>query len=206
MPSTVPCGVEVGDYNASMSPRQRAFYTAAFIVIAGFVTWAIVSLITRRGPSQPVTLPLPPTPLPLRVHVTGAVETPGVYDLPPGSIAADAIEAAGGTSASADVGNLNLARVLRDGDQVNVPEVPPTRDPRVTSEPAAPAATGERLNVNTATLEQLQALPGIGPALAQRILDYRTANGPFATVDALLNVSGIGPAKLDAIRELVVAQ
>jgi len=172
-------------------------------VVVGLLAWVIIALLNRRTPSQPVILPLPPTPLPLRVHVTGAVVAPGVYDLPPGSIVEDAIAAAGGFGAAANASALNLARVLHDGDQVSVPALPATAAP---GEVDTSSGASQLLNLNTATLAELEALPGIGPALAQRILDYRAANGPFATLDDLLDVSGIGPAKLDAIRDLVTVQ
>jgi competence protein ComEA len=189
-----------------MSPRQRAVYIAAYAVVFGLLAWVLISLLTRRAPSRPVSLPLPPTPLPLRVHVSGAVAAPGVYDLPPGSIAEDAIAAAGGATPSADLSTLNLARLLRDGDQVTVPALAPTRAPQAAQDENVPAPAGQPLNLNTATVAQLEALPGIGPALAQRIVDYREANGPFAHVDDLLAVPGIGPAKLDLIRDLVTVQ
>ena len=186
-----------------MSARHRALYIAAYAVIFGLLAWVLVSFLNRRAPAQPVTLPLPPTPLPLRVHVSGAVAAPGVYDLPPGSIVEDAIAAAGGATANASLAGLNLARVLRDGDQVMVAETQPTAAGGAAS---AGEAAGQLLNLNTATVAQLETLPGIGPALAQRIVDYRTANGPFGSLDDLLDVSGIGPAKLDAIRDLVIVQ
>jgi competence protein ComEA len=187
-----------------MLPRYRALYIAAYAVVFGLLAWVLVSILTRRSPAQPVILAPPPTPLPLRVHVTGAVKLPGVYDLPPGSIAEDAILAAGGPTAAADLADLNLARVLRDGDQVNVPDLPPTPMPGVIS--ATVGAAGGLLNLNTASAAELEGLPGIGPALAERIVAYRDANGPFSAVDDLLAVSGIGPAKLEAIRDLVVVQ
>jgi len=184
-----------------MSSRHRALYIAAYAVIFGLIAWVLISFLNRRAPAQPVALPLPPTPLPLRVHVSGAVAAPGVYDVPPGSIVEDAIAAAGGATASANLAGLNLARVLRDGDQIVVGETPPTA---VAGE--AGEAAGQLLNLNTATVAQLETLPGIGPSLAQRIVDYRNANGPFATLDDLLDVSGIGPSKVDAIRDLVIVQ
>ncbi len=186
-----------------MSARHRVLYIAAYATIFGLIAWVLISILNRRAPAQPVILPVPPTPLPLRVHVSGAVAAPGVYDLPPGSIVEDAIAAAGGATAAADLSSLNLARVLRDGDQVTVAETRPTA---AAGEAGAGEAAGQLLNLNTATVAQLETLPGIGPALAQRIVDYRTANGPFASLDDLLNVSGIGPAKVDAIRDLVIVQ
>jgi competence protein ComEA len=119
------------------------------------------------------------------------------------------VRAAGGAAPSADLGRLNLARLLKDGDQVMVAELgatlPAADEPAIAGggEAAAPASTAGPLNVNTASAAELETLPGIGPALAERIVEYRGQHGPFASVEALLDVSGIGPAKLDAIRELV---
>lgn len=190
-----------------MSPRHRALYIAAYAIVFGLLAWVLVSFLNRRSPAQPVILPVPPTPLPLRTHVAGAVAAPGVYDLPPGSIVADAIAAAGGATTEADLSGLNLARPLHDGDQVRVPALAATSEPApVEAGEGGSAPQGQILNINTATVSQFETLPGIGPALAQRIVEYRDANGPFASVDGLLQVSGIGPAKLDAIRGLVTAQ
>lgn len=122
------------------------------------------------------------------VHVAGAVDAPGLYTLAGGARVADAIAAAGGEADGADLDALNLARVVMDGEQVRVP---------LTGEPAS--ADG-RININSADAATLDGLPGVGPVLAERIADYRDANGPFASVDALDDVSGVGPAILEKIR------
>lgn len=141
------------------------------------------------------------------VHVAGAVASPGVVTLPAGSRVADALEAAGGATADADTDQLNLARVLVDGEQVRVPRQ--GEDSSTWEAPPGPAqeagagSTGGLVNINTASATELQSLPGIGEALAQRIVDYREANGPFTSIDELTEVSGIGQAKLEALREEV---
>ena len=148
------------------------------------------------------------------VHVTGAVSRPGVVTLPPGSRVTDAINAVGGASAEADTQQLNLARVLTDGEQIRVPRIgevlpDPAPQPGGNTAPGARTAPGKSgdggasgtVNINTASASELEKLPGIGPALAQRIVEYRDSHGPFASVDALTDVPGIGKAKLEGLRE-----
>jgi competence protein ComEA len=154
------------------------------------------------------------------VDVVGAVRTPSVVTLPSGSRVVDAIDAAGGAAEGADLTRLNLAAVLGDGARVAVPMVgqpPPAIDPTavsgastrtgdvgagVTTNDASAGASG-LINVNTASAEQLEALPGVGPATAAAIVEERESNGPFTTIDDLDRVSGIGPAKLEQLRDHV---
>lgn len=136
-------------------------------------------------------------------HAAGAVVHPGVYELRAGARVTDLIDAAGGPTPDADVDRLNLAAPVTDGERVYVPRIGEAM-PSVRS--ASGAATGEvagPLDLNTATLEQLDELPGVGPATAKAIIDERDRRGGFRSVDDLLDVRGIGPAKLDAIRDLV---
>ncbi|MEX2210492.1 MAG: ComEA family DNA-binding protein [Gaiellaceae bacterium] len=132
------------------------------------------------------------------VHVTGAVRQPGLYALDDGSRVADAVARAGGPTAKADLAAVNLAAPLVDGTQVLVPR----RGAGARAAGAAGAAAGP-LRLNTATVEQLDALPGIGPVTAERIVEYREQNGPFRSVDDLDAVAGIGPSRLDQLRDLV---
>ena len=143
-----------------------------------------------------------PSPAVLIVDVAGWVRDPGVYEFHEGDRIIDAVKAAGGPRKDALLDSLNLAAPLTDGMQVLVPRA---------IGPPAGAATGEqsgsavasKINVNTASATELEALPGVGEVIAQRIVDYRTENGPFPSVDALLDVSGIGPATLEEMRDLV---
>lgn len=122
------------------------------------------------------------------VHVAGAVAAPGLYTIAGGGRVADAIAAAGGTTDEADVDALNLARVVVDGEQVRVPLM------------GEPANVDARININVADAAVLEGLPGVGPVLAKRIAAYRDAHGLFVSVDALDDVSGVGPAVLEKIR------
>jgi competence protein ComEA len=160
------------------------------------------------GHSARVSFPLaraaPPAPPPmLVVDVAGAVRQPGLYRLAKGARIADAVAKAGGATAKAALDGINLAAPLADGEQVVVPSRVPGGGTAVApgSSSAAPAGP---VSLSTATTEQLDALPGIGPVTAQKIVDYRTAHGAFQSVDELDAISGIGPAKLDQLRGLVV--
>lgn len=161
---------------------------------------------------------------PLSIHVVGAVRRPGVVQVPAGGRVADAVTAAGGMS-GADATAINLARPLADGEQVHVPRpgesVPPPMPvapaagatapgaPAAVAGPTAPgapgggAAAGGVVNVNTADATSLDALPGVGPVLAQRIVEWREKNGRFSSVDELGEVSGIGDKMLDRLRSKV---
>jgi competence protein ComEA len=141
------------------------------------------------------------TPAPIIVDVAGAVRKPGVYEFEQGDRVIDAIQAAGGATPKASLDALNLAAPLTDGAQILVP-----RDVPVGAAGAGVSSSGgpaQLVNVNTAGADELEALPGIGEVIAQRIVDYRTENGPFASVDDLEDVSGIGEAILGDIRDLV---
>ncbi|HEX4820040.1 MAG TPA: helix-hairpin-helix domain-containing protein [Acidimicrobiales bacterium] len=139
------------------------------------------------------------------VQAAGAVQHPGLYRLAPGSRVDDLVTAAGGFAEGADANRLNLASLLADGQKIYVPRV----GEEIPSDVGSSSASGggptssQPLDLNQATLQQLDALPGIGPATAQAILDYRSQHGRFRSVDDLLNVRGIGDAKLEQVRPLV---
>ena len=138
------------------------------------------------------------------VDVVGAVRRPGLYRLEQGSRIADAIARAGGATPKAILAQVNLAAPLADGEQIVVPK---RGAPGAVPGPASATGVGAPnapVQLSTATLEQLDSLPGIGPATAQKILDYRTKHGAFSSVDELDAVSGIGPKRLDQLRDLVV--
>jgi competence protein ComEA len=176
-------------------------------VLGGAGLWYARSLpkpvtIAESGPgaAQPAVSP-PSSPAMLIVDVAGAVRTPGVYEFAEGERVVDAIERAGGPRPKADLSLLNLAAPLVDGTQILVPKI----GPAVTGVPGetAPGSSSGLINVNTASATELETLSGIGEVLAATIVEYRTQNGPFASVDDLLDVSGIGPATLEEIRDQV---
>ena len=157
--------------------------------------------VAQKRPAQ-VKLVAAATRAELLIDVSGAVHRSGVYKLPAGSRINDALLKAGGETEKADLTLVNRAALLTDGQQVLVPEKV-TAAAATSSGGSAPATTAP-VRLNSATLEQLDELPGVGPSTAQRIIDYRTASGPFKSVDELDSVSGIGPAKLAELRDLVV--
>lgn len=150
------------------------------------------------GPSRPaVAVRDAPAPRVL-VHVAGAVRRPGVYRLPKGARAIQALERAGGPVPRADLAGLNLAAPVQDGQQLLVPARAPAAGTGAAAPATAPA--GGPISLSSATPAQLEELDGIGPALAQRIVDWRTQHGGFGSVEELLEVPGIGPARLEAMR------
>ena len=180
-------------------------------VMAGFALAGVLFFVSRAPAGEAILLQPAPTKSPLAVHVIGAVPRPGLYEFVEDARVQDAIDAAGGLLASADVSSINLAALLEDGQQLNIPyksgQEPVEGTPSLelpNSEPtsAAPVNT-ELININTATKEELDSLPGIGPTIAQRIIDYRDTNGPFNTIDDIKNVSGIGPSTFEQIKDLI---
>lgn len=188
-------------------------------VMAGFVLAGVLIFVSRAPAGQPIALRPAPTKASIAVHVIGAVPRPGLYEFAEGARVQDAIDAAGGLLSTANVNAINLAALLADGQQLSVPyqsgqepvgdaaaalELPGSFDNNDSaSEESSLSADGELININTATLEELDGLPGIGPTIAQRIIDYRTENGAFSTIDEIMEVSGIGPATFDEIKDLI---
>jgi competence protein ComEA len=194
---------------------RRQALTGAVLILVVLVAGG--RLLSRTGPEAAVTQEPPgivttaaaeqvtSTPVAeVVVDVVGAVRRPGLYRLPDGSRVADAVAEAGGTTPKAALAALNLAAPLVDGTQIVVPRrgAPEAAGTGGGNVPAPPAEAGP-VHLNTATVEELDALPGIGPVTAQRIVDFREQNGPFRSVDELDAVPGIGPARLEQLRDLV---
>src|SRR5512143_3228098 len=153
-----------------MQTIKSILYMAAGILLGLFLA-ALVWVVARNPSGEAVTLRPVPTDKPIVVHITGAVPRPGVYALPQGARVQDGISAAGGFLAEAEKSGINLARELKDGEQLDIPFVegfsPVVVTPLETFKP-----TSDLININTATAAELDALPGIGPTTAQKILDY----------------------------------
>jgi competence protein ComEA len=134
----------------------------------------------------------------ITVHVSGAVASPGLVQLVPGARVADAVAAAGGALPVADLGRVNLAADIGDGEQIEIPASGPETDRSGTG-----GASDTGVDLNRASVEELQQLPGVGPVLAGRIVDHRDEFGAFESVEDLLDVAGIGEAKLEQLRSAV---
>lgn len=159
----------------------------------------LITADTAPGPSAPP----PPAGPEVVVSVAGRVVRPGLVRLPDGTRIADALAAAGGPLPGTDLMGLNIARRLSDGEQILIGVAPPPGQPPDGVAPSTPSGASRKVDLNTATLEQLDVLPGVGPVTAQRILDWRVAHGRFTSVDQLREVSGIGQARLARLKDLV---
>ncbi|MGJ3509428.1 helix-hairpin-helix domain-containing protein [Enemella sp. A6] len=203
--------------------RRHVLVVAAVLLVGLLITGAwlirareVASVPVETIAPEPVATPEPPaTPTPepvvIRVHVLGAVGAPGVVTLAEGARVADAVEAAGGLTDDAHPGDLNFAAPVPDGAQIMVGG---SANPGGEIRPAGPAAAPDTspgdpgaadglVNLNTATPEQLETLPGVGPVTATSIVAWRTENGPFTEVDQLREVSGIGPKTFEKLAPLV---
>jgi competence protein ComEA len=188
--------------------RRRILVAAGCLALLLFLGSKLLARPqTSAGLAPPSAAPTETTaaaPTVVVVDIVGAVRRPGLYRLAQGARIADAVSRAGGATAKADLALINLAAPLADGEQVVVPK-------RGTATLGAPAGAGSPagapsagpVHLSTATLEQLDSLPGIGPVTAQKILDYRQKHGAFTSVDELDAVPGIGPARLDQLKDLV---
>ena len=179
--------------------RALAIVLAAILIVVGYTWWQGRARPVLEVP-EPAAATSPAVADTVIVHVIGRVRRPGVVTLPFGSRVADAVEAAGGLRPGASSGDLNLARALVDGEQVIVGRQP---SPSASAASGAPAPADGLVNVNTATAAELEALPGVGPVLAGRIVAWREANGPFPSIEILGEVAGIGDALLAQLRPLV---
>lgn len=212
---------------ASLARRAFTNRWSRAIILGSLIGLVLFTALQLWRGRQHDTLVLQVQPLSdpniIQVYVGGAVARPGLYRLPRGSRAAQAIDAAGGATADGDTTAIGMAAPLEDADQLIVPArraaatpppqggslTPPTVPPPGTAgQPAAPTPTASTspagpVNINTAGVADLDALPGIGPAIAQRVIDYREANGPFQTVEELAEVRGISEAMVAELRPLI---
>lgn len=184
---------------------MKPIYLVIFGILVGLLAAGAILLINSPGRGTPLELPPAPTQAPIVVDVSGAVAHPGVYQMPVGSRVEDAIEAAGGLLPEAYAETLNMAAPLTDGSKVLVPiwnEQPSSTGGGQTSAGNTVQA-GLPVNINTASLESLMSLPGIGEVKAQAIIDYRTEHGPFTAPEDIQNVHGIGPSTYENLKDLI---
>lgn len=189
----------------------QSILLGTFLGLAGT---AIILLVIAPPKGEPILLPPTPTPAAIMIYVTGSVNTPGVVALPRQSRVLNAIEAAGGLSEDADSEAVNLAAKVNDGDRISVP----SRSAQATKmavasttaalEPARKGATATPtvtfpINLNTATAQELEALPSIGPAKSAQIIAYRQQKGPFKKIEDLQNIPGFGPATFEKLKDLI---
>ena len=177
--------------------RTLGAVAGVLIALSLFVVFSGKSEVVVAEPIAPTQMVAPA----LVIDVTGEVVSPGVYELPAGSRVIDAIRAAGGAKAKAALSELNLARVIKDGEQIYV-DLIYTAGSRARAGSKASVPRGP-ININRATASDLDSLDGIGPVIAKRIIAFRTANGPFTAVEDLLKVSGIGDAKFAQFKEKI---
>jgi competence protein ComEA len=189
-------------------------------LVGGLLAAGILFLVASKPRGKPITLQPPPTQAPIFVHVIGAVNQGGIYSLPPDSRVQDAIDAAGGFTLAADPQAINLAAFLQDGEQIVIPTQIPTTSlleipitsrsgNQVSIQPSATSApyeNGNLININTASQSELETLPGVGPVTAEKIIAYRESNGPFQTIEEIMDVAGIGPVKFEGMKDLITVQ
>ncbi len=185
-----------------MQNLRSILYLASGILFGLFLA-ALVWVVARNPSGEAVILRPVPTEKPVIVHITGAVPRPGVYALPQGARVQDVISAAGGFLAEAEKSQINLAALLEDGEMLDVPFVEGASPVLATPGATVVAVTTELININTASAEELDSLPSIGPSLAQRIIEYREQNGPFINAEDIINVPGIGPGNYERFKDLI---
>ncbi|HRQ24049.1 MAG TPA: ComEA family DNA-binding protein [Anaerolineales bacterium] len=195
---------------------RSALYTLIG-VMAGFALAGLLLFVSRAPAGQPIVLQPAPTKAPVAVHVIGAVPRPGLYEFAEGARVQDAIDAAGGLLTSANADAVNLAALLTDGQQLNIPYkagqdsaeedntaiVLPGSEDDEEDDSSSNEQSSSNNQLITASSAELQTLPGIGPALAQRIIDYREENGAFTTIEEIMDVSGIRPATFERIKDMI---
>ncbi len=166
-------------------------------IFIGLLAAAVILIVASEPRGKPIELVPVVTPSEIIVYISGAVNLPGVYHLSPGSRVEQAVEAADGLAIDADQSRANLAAILVDGEQVYIPKLGEISDTSIDG--AMSTLPGRQIDINTATVEELDAIPGIGIIKAQSIITYRQSHGAFTSLENLLNVPGIGPALLEQI-------
>ncbi len=186
---------------------MNTLWKISFGVLCGLFGAGLILLTLRQPGGESIQLRPPGTPAPIVVNVVGAVAQPGVYTLPAGSRVNDAIQAAGGLQFEANPDLVNLAAILEDGERIYIPDMGEKGNDPELSDSSPERSSGldlaSLININSASQSELESLPNIGPVTAQKIIEYRETNGVFKTIEALMNVPGIGEKTFDQIKDLV---
>lgn len=188
---------------------MKEWQKVLFSFILGLLAAGVIYLVAVPPKGTPLVLNPPPTACPIKIHISGEVLSPGLYDLPQNSRVLDAVELAGGLSSEADENAVNLAEKVYDGEKIIIPSIKEFSQNTSEINPTQPLSTvgeevtSELIDINHATNDQLQQLPGIGPALANEIINYRTANGPFYKIEDITKVSGIGPKTFEKFKSMI---
>lgn len=172
-------------------------------LVCGLLAAGLILLVSSPPRGVPIALSPKPTIAPMIVHVSGAVVAPGVYEIPLNSRVHHAIQMAGGSLPNANLQAINLADKVIDGQKIIVPALEDTIGKTASSSPK-PAEQSSPININTANQSELETLPGIGPAKAAAIIEYRTTNGPFQSLEDLMQIPGIGSNICEEIKDLII--
>jgi competence protein ComEA len=180
----------------------KPWWAIPFGVLCGFLAAGLLLLASRPPRGSPVQLIPAPTPAPLQVYVVGAVTNPGLHLVPSGSRVKDAIDAAGGLLPIANAMSINQAAFVEDGERVYVPDSSQSGADSLSSSSLSPAGPA-LININTASKADLEMLPSIGPVTAEKIIAYRNEKGYFRSIEAIMEVPGIGPVIFEGLKALI---
>ncbi len=193
-----------------MNNREK-YLVGIIIVLIGALLFSLNRPVREEKKEEPSIIieDEEPKSFKIAVHIGGAVRNPGLYYISSDSRVADAIQVAGGPTSEADLDAINLASKVTDGSKILVPSKLKTLDTSSDikdSQGETLVTNSKKININTASTKELEELPGIGPALAERIVSYRETNGPFKSIEEIKKVSGIGEKKFEAIKDLIVVE
>jgi len=187
---------------------MKQWQILTFCVLVTFIVAGLIVLISSTPSGTPIELIPIPTSSGITVHISGAIINPGVYRLDQGSRIEDAVKKAGGLTETANIETVNLAKIIRDGEKINIPAICINCENTSvkTTETDLIPSNDSPLNINTATIEELEQLPGIGPTIAEDIIEYREKVGFFRSISELDNVPGLGPTKIQQFIDMVTVE
>ena len=187
---------------------MKSFWHSTLYIGIGLFAAGLIWLASSQPRGEPIKLLTPPSPQPIQVHIIGEIQKPGVYTLPINSRVQDVIREAGGLTPNADTQTINLAAFLVDGQQIRIPAGTLQKDSddyphEGDFSERSPDQLPPLVNINTATIELLETLPGIGPVIAVEIIDFRQKEGDFLTIEEIQKVHGIGPIIFEGIKDCI---